>query len=293
MRDFDESNITDAVLERFSGTPDPRLKSVMQSLVRHLHAFVRDVEPSFDEWKLAIDYLTRTGQMCSDVRQEFILLSDTLGVSMLVDAINHRQPAGATQTTVLGPFYVQNSPEVPNGSDIRGGIEGEPLLVEGTVWSAGGGPLANALVEVWHSDADGYYDVQKAEMNEHALRACLRADTDGRFRFWSIMPKFYPIPDDGPVGEMLAATARHPNRPAHVHFMISAPGHDTLVTHVFAEDSPYLDSDAVFGVKTSLISRFAQEPPGIAPDGRRMEQPWRHLRYDFGLKRAGTAASAA
>lgn len=284
MRDFDEHNITDAVLEQFDKTPDPRLKQVMQSLVRHLHAFVQEIEPSFAEWGQAIDFLTRTGRMCSDVRQEFILLSDTLGVSMLVDAINHRQPAGATETTVLGPFYVQGAPEVPNGADIGGGMEGEPLLVEGMVTSAGGVPLAGAVVDVWHSDADGYYDVQRPELAEHALRARLRSDAEGRFRFWSIMPKFYPIPDDGPVGEMLAATARHPNRPAHVHFMISAPGHDTLVTHVFAEDSPYLDSDAVFGVKSSLIRPFLERPPGQAPDGRRMPRPWRHLHYDFGLK---------
>ncbi|MCK8787360.1 intradiol ring-cleavage dioxygenase [Roseomonas sp. NAR14] len=292
MRDFDESNITTAVLDRFDGTPDPRLKAVMQGLVRHLHAFVREVEPSFGEWRQAIEYLTRTGQMCSDVRQEFILLSDTLGVSMLVDAINHRQPAGATQTTVLGPFYVQDAPEVANGSDIAGGAEGEPLLVEGTVSAAGGGPLAGALVEVWHSDADGYYDVQKPEPDAHALRARLRTDAEGRFRFWSIMPRFYPIPDDGPVGEMLAATNRHPNRPAHVHFMISFPGYDTLVTHVFAADSPYLDSDAVFGVKTSLISHFARETPGTAPDGREMDRPWRRLNYDFGLKKTAVGTGA-
>lgn len=284
MRDFDEQNITEAVLERFEDTPDPRLKRVVQSLVRHLHAFVRDVEPSFAEWGQAIEFLTRTGKMCSDVRQEFILLSDTLGVSMLVDAINHRQPAGATETTVLGPFYVQGPPEVPNGAEISGGMAGEPLLVEGTVASAGGGPLTGAVVDVWHSDAEGYYDVQRPDLAEHAMRARLRTDAEGRFHFWSIMPTFYPIPYDGPVGEMLGATGRHPNRPAHVHFMISAPGHETLVTHVFAEDSPYLDSDAVFGVKTTLIRPFTEEAPGRAPDGREVPAPWRRLHYDFGLK---------
>ncbi len=284
MRDFDEGNITDAVLERFANTPDPRLKAIMQGLVTHLHGFVRDVRPTFAEWMLAIDYLTRTGHLCSDVRQEFILLSDTLGVSMLVDAINHQQPDGATQTTVLGPFYVSAAPEAPYGADISAGMDGTPLLVEGTVASSAGDHLAGALVEVWHSDTEGYYDVQQLPRDGYALRAKFRTDAAGRFRFWSITPKYYPIPHDGPVGEMLAATARHPYRPAHVHFMISAPGHETLVTHVFADDSPYLDSDAVFGVKTSLISRFVERPPGKAPDGWEMARAWRHLGYDFGLK---------
>src|SRR5918997_1304664 len=161
MRDFDETNITEAVLDRFEGTPDPRLKRVMQSLVRHLHGFVLDVEPSFEEWGAAVDFLTRTGQMCSDTRQEFILLSDTLGVSMLVDAINHRLPAGATETTVLGPFYLAGPPELELGADISPGMEGQPLYVEGTVRSTDGKPIAGATVDTWHSDADGYYDVQR------------------------------------------------------------------------------------------------------------------------------------
>jgi hydroxyquinol 1,2-dioxygenase len=291
MRDFDEHSITDAVLASFDGAADPRLKSVMQSLIRHLHGFVRDVEPTFEEWKIAIDYLTRTGQTCSDVRQEFILLSDTLGVSMLVDAIGHRQPEGATETTVLGPFYVEAAPEVAYGADISAGTEGAPLLVEGTIASLAGDRLAGALVEVWHSDAEGYYDVQQADLTQFSLRAKLKTDANGHFRFWSIMPKYYPIPDDGPVGDMLKATARHPYRPAHVHFMISAPGHETLVTHVFADDSPYLDSDAVFGVKNSLIAHFHDRPPGRAPDGRALAGGWRHLTYDFGLKPLAPNAS--
>jgi hydroxyquinol 1,2-dioxygenase len=293
MRDFDETNITEAVLDRFEGTPDRRLKRVMQSLVRHLHGFVRDVEPSFEEWGVAIDYLTRTGQMCSDTRQEFILLSDTLGVSMLVDAINHRRTAGATQTTVLGPFYVQGPPELPLGADISGGLEGEPLYVEGSVSSAGGGPVAGAVVDVWHSDKDGFYDVQRPELEEPTLRARFRTDAQGRFRFRSIMPEHYPIPYDGPVGEMLKATARHPYRPAHVHFMISAPGYETLVTHIFAEGDPYLDSDAVFAVKSSLIRDFTHEPSGTVSDGQRMDRPWRRLSYDFGLEPQARPAAAA
>ena len=280
MRDFDETNITAAVIEQFGAATDPRLKRIMTSLVQHLHDFVRDAEPTFEEWSCAIDYLTRTGQTCTDKRQEFILLSDTLGISMLVDAINHRMPEGATETTVLGPFYVDGPPELPLGADVSGGMAGEPLLVEGTVSSSDGAPLAGAIVDIWQADGDGYYDVQQPELEGMLLRARFRTDEEGRFRFRSIMPAYYPIPHDGPVGQMLAATKRHPNRPAHVHFMIAAPGHETLITHIFAADSPYLDSDAVFGVKNSLIAEFAHRPAGDAA-----ERDHRYLAYDFGLKR--------
>ncbi|KMO35717.1 intradiol ring-cleavage dioxygenase [Methylobacterium aquaticum] len=287
MRDFNEHTITQAVVDRFAETPDPRLKAILTSLVRHLHDFVRDVDLSFEEWQAGIAFLTRTGQLCDQHRQEFILLSDTLGVSMLVDAINHRMPEGATETTVLGPFYVAEAPERPNGADIAGPLEGTPLLVTGSVASADGRALAGATVDVWHADDDGSYDVQQLDaLGGLAGRAQFRTDAEGRFHFWTVMPAWYPIPADGPVGEMLNATSRHPNRPAHVHFMIAAPGHETLITHVFAADSPWLDSDAVFGVKTSLIAEFAEHPAGRAPDGRAMERPFRHLTYDFGLKAA-------
>ena len=293
MRDADEHTITAAVLDRCGDTPDPRLRQLVQAMVRHLHAFVQEVEPSFDEWSAAIDFLTRTGQMCSDTRQEFILLSDVLGVSMLVDAINHRQPAGATETTVLGPFHEAGAPQPAHGADISAGLPGEPLLVEGTVSSAAGQPLADAVVEVWQADRDGFYDVQRPELEASALRATFRTDGAGRFHFWSVTPAHYPIPDDGPVGQLLAATARHPYRPAHVHFMISAPGHEQLVTHLFAADSPYLDSDAVFGVKTSLIQPFELQPPGAAPDGRVLDTSWRRLRHHFGLKAVRAPVGAA
>ncbi len=292
MRDANEHTITDAVLDRFADTPDPRLKMLVQALVRHLHGFVREVEPTFDEWQAAVGFLTRTGQMCSDTRQEFILLSDVLGVSMLVDAVNHRQPAGATETTVLGPFHVAGAPQPAHGADISGGLPGERLLVEGTVTSASGDPVPGAVVEVWSADRDGFYDVQRTDLDGPALRAAFHTDGAGRFHFWTVMPAHYPIPDDGPVGALLAATARHPYRPAHVHFMISAPGHERLVTHIFAEGSPYLDSDAVFGVKTSLIEAFELKQPGTAPDGRVLDRPWRHLARRFGLKAAAARAAA-
>jgi hydroxyquinol 1,2-dioxygenase len=279
MRDFDEHNITDAVIGSLAQTKDIRLKTVMTSLVHHLHDFVRDVDLSFEEWSRAIDFLTRTGQMCSDKRQEFILLSDTLGVSMLVDAINHRMPEGATETTVLGPFFVEARPNQPLGADISGGLEGEPLLVEGSVASPDGTPLADANVDVWQADDDGYYDVQRPELQSALLRARFRTDAKGQFSFKSITPAFYPIPDDGPVGEMLGALGRHPYRPAHIHFMIGANGYETLITHIFNAESPYLDSDAVFGVKNSLIAEFSTDPRG----GRR-------LIYQFGLKPLAQAA---
>ena len=292
MRDLNEYTITDAVLERFAGTPDPRLKLLVDSLVKHLHAYVREVEPTFAEWQMAIDYLTRTGHMCVGGRQEFILLSDTLGVSMLVDAINHRMPDGATETTVLGPFHVADVPHVANGTDIGAGIPGERLLVEGSVSSAAGVPLPGAEIEVWQADDDGFYDVQKSELPGPALRTRLRTDAAGRFHYWSIMPADYPIPDDGPVGDLLKATNRHPWRPAHVHFMINAEGYEQLVTHVFVAGSQYLDSDAVFGVKQSLIRSYAERAPGEAPDGTLVSGPWRHLHYDFGLKPLAVPAAA-
>lgn len=284
MREFDEASLTEAVVRRFGETPDPRLRQVMQSLVRHLHAFIRDIEPSFEEWQAAITFLTRTGQKCDDTRQEFILLSDTLGVSMLVDAINHRAAAQATPTTVLGPFYVENPPVLPLGAELAATAPGERLHVSGRVTSAAGDPLAGAVLDVWQSDAEGFYDVQRPAGEAPLLRARFRADAQGRFHFWTVMPTAYPVPTDGPVGEMLEATGRHPMRPAHIHFMISAPGHETLVTHVFAEGDPYLDSDAVFGVKEALIRPFTRHEAGTAPDGRVMDRPWRSLTYDFVLR---------
>jgi hydroxyquinol 1,2-dioxygenase len=288
MSEVDETTITQAVLDRLTNCPSPRLRQVSEALVRHLHAFVREVEPTMDEWMTGIDFLTRTGQICSPTRQEFILLSDTLGVSMLVDAINHRFPGGATETTVLGPFYVQGH-DRPLGADISDGIGGEPLLVEGTVHDTAGAPVAGAVVDTWHSDQDGYYDVQRGD--ELTLRARFRTDDAGRFWFWSIVPSSYPIPNDGPVGEMLHAQGRHPYRPAHVHFKIGAPGCEELATHVFVAGDRYLDSDAVFGVKQSLIRELDRLPASEAPAGRAVDGPFARMCYDFVLARAVTAGT--
>jgi hydroxyquinol 1,2-dioxygenase len=284
MRNFDEASITEAVIARHAGCSDPRTKEIATKLIRHLHEFVRDVQPTFGEWMAAIDFLTRTGHMCDDKRQEFIILSDTLGVSMLVDAINHRQPEGATETTVLGPFYVEGVAESPLGADISGGVKGEPLFIEGTVRSSTGEPLAGAIIDIWNSSPEGLYDVQMPGQAGPAQRGRLRTDASGRFHCRTTMCASYPIPTDGPVGQMLAKLGRSPYRPAHVHFMIAAPGHETLVTHVFVAGDPYLDADPVFGVKDSLITEFVKEETVVGPDGQRMTLPHRFLRYDFGLK---------
>lgn len=294
MRNFNEHTITEAVLERMQQAPDPRVRQISEALVRHLHAFVREIEPTQEEWTAGIEFLTRTGHMCTDKRQEFILLSDTLGVSMQVDAINHRAPEGTTETTVLGPFYVQAAPHLPLGANISGELAGAPLFVDGTVASADGTPLANVTVDVWHADGEGFYDVQQIEdLESFAGRAQFRTGADGKFHFWTIRPVSYPVPHDGPVGDMLKAQGRHPYRPAHVHFMIVAPGHETLITHVFAAGDAYLDSDVVFGVKDSIISPYASQPAGRAPDGSVQDKPYEWLHYDFRLKKAAVAVAAA
>ncbi|CAE6755845.1 intradiol ring-cleavage dioxygenase [Paraburkholderia haematera] len=285
MRNFDENNITTAVIDRLAECTSPRARQISESLVRHLHDFVRDVEPTQEEWGEAIGFLTGVGKMCSDTRQEFILLSDALGVSMLVDAINHRLAKHATETTVLGPFYVENPPEYALG-DLIDTRPGPALFCEGKVTDVDGKPLAGAIVDTWHSDAEGFYDVQaEAGLKSLTGRARLRTDAEGRFWFRSIVPKFYPIPHDGPVGKMLEAQGRHPYRPAHVHFMISAPGYEKLITHVFLDGDPYLDSDVVFGVKDSLVKPLVAQQPGTTPAGHAVDAGTSLLHYDFALAR--------
>jgi hydroxyquinol 1,2-dioxygenase len=283
MRDLDENTITDAVLSAVGGAAEPRVRRLSEALVRHLHAFIREVEPTEAEWEAGIRFLTQTGQMCSETRQEFILLSDTLGVSMLVDAINHRQPSNATPTTVLGPFYV-SPPAHRNGEAIHGNLPGTPLYLSGTVSDPNGTPIADAVVDVWHSDQDGFYDLQKLEEHpDYAARGRFRTDAQGRFHLWTIRPAPYPIPADGPVGRMLERQGRHPYRPEHVHFVVEAPGCRRLVTHLFAEGDAYLGSDVVFGVKQALVRPYTAHEGGQAPDGRSMVGPWYSLEHDFRL----------
>jgi hydroxyquinol 1,2-dioxygenase len=283
MRDLNEENITDAVLERMSHAPDRRIRRISEALVRHLHGFIREVEPTEAEWAAGIEFLTATGHRCSAARQEFILLSDTLGVSMLIDAINHRLPGAATETTVFGPFYV-DAPEFAAGSDISGYSAGSPMYVSGTVRAVNGEPISGATVDIWHSDRDGFYDLQRAqERPGTAGRGRFHTDAHGVFHLWTVRPSAYPIANDGPVGKMLAAQGRHPFRPEHIHFMIQASGYRKLVTHLFASGDPYLDSDVVFGVKTSLIRRYEEHLRGAAPGGRTMEGVWFSLEHDFVL----------
>ena len=261
IRNFNDETLTAEVIRRMAGTPNPRLKEVMSSLVKHLHGFVREVRPTPEEWQAGIEFLTETGHWCKDGRQEFILMSDTLGVSMLVDFINYGKAEGATESTVLGPFFVEGAPELPLGANIaKPGTPGEPCAVTGTVKGLDGKPVANAVIDVWEAGGDGFYDVQKNEGVN--LRARFRSDAQGKFHFKCVRPPSYPVLHDGPVGKMLTATERHPMRPGHLHTMFTAPGYDTLVTHLFVKGDKYLDSDAVFGVKDSLIVDFEKSPSG-------------------------------
>jgi hydroxyquinol 1,2-dioxygenase len=274
--------ITRRVLESFAQTPSPRLRQVLESLITHLHSFALDVELTEQEWLTAIEFLTKTGQMCDGSRQEFVLLSDVLGLSMLTIDMNRPAGSGVTESTVLGPFFVDDAPAVPLGGDIARGAPGTPCWVDGTVTDPSGRPLAGARIDVWESDEDGFYDVQYSD-GRSAGRGHLFAGEAGDYRFWCVRPAPYPIPYDGPVGGLLQATGRSPMRPAHLHFMVEAPGHHTVVTHIFPRDTDHLVTDAVFGVRDSLIVDFIDELDGTAPDGREMSGPWSHARFDIVL----------
>ena len=283
MRNLDEDTITQAVLARHADAADARLREVMTSLVQHLHAFARDIRLTEAEWFAGVQFLTDVGHITDDKRQEFILLSDTLGLSMLVTALNNRKPRECTESTVFGPFHVEGSPDYPLGADVANGARGDPCYVRGRVLGLDGKPVPDAELQVWQADADGFYDVQYAGDHGHRARGTLHADAEGRFHFRSIRAEAYPIPHDGPVGRMLEALGRHPWRPAHLHFMITAPGFERLITHVFRDGDTYLDSDAVFGVRRSLIADWVEHPPGRTPDGGSSEIPFYTLDFDFVL----------
>ena len=282
-RDLVNEHLTQAVLASFDHSRSERFQQIMQSLVKHLHAFVSEVQLTEEEWFKGIDFLTRVGHITDDKRQEFILLSDVLGISMLVIGLNNKKPAGATESTVFGPFFVEGSPEFKNGDDISNGAPGEPCFIQGQVRSLTGESLPNALIEIWQADDQGFYDVQYQDLTQARCRGHLFSDANGHYSFWTVRPEAYPIPNDGPVGELLDAANRSPMRPAHVHFMIKVPGYQTLITHVFAEGDRYLDSDAVFAVRNSLIATFERHEPGIAPDGKQMTVPFYIMNYDFVL----------
>lgn len=289
MTNTTEDDITAEVLRRIEGTADPRLRQVMSSLVRHLHAFVKDVRLTEPEWFAGIQFLTRAGHMSGDMRQEFILLSDTLGVSMVVDLINHRNLGSATESTVFGPFHREGAPELPAGGNMAPlDKDGMPTIVSGRVLDIDGRPLQGALLDVWQTGTNGLYDSQDTGLNgELHMRGKYRTDAGGRYLIRTVRPVHYQIPSDGPVGDMLKATNRHPWRPAHIHFVVSAPGFESLTTHIFDDIDEYLKSDAVFAVKDSLICNFKRHD---APDADaallNIAPPFCTTSYDFVLKPA-------
>lgn len=276
--------ITAEALARLENCDDPRLKSIMTSVITHLHAVVREVEPTLEEWGQAIDFLTQVGHWCDDTRQEFILLSDTLAVSMLVDTLAHRKPDSATESTVLGPFHVPDAPELQFGANISKGRSGEPTLVTGRVLGIDGTPIANAKLDVWQASAEGLYDVQEIErFPDMNLRGIFYTDSEGQFGFCTEKPASYPVPTDGPVGVMLKALGRHAMRPAHIHFMVSAEQHQPLTTHLFVRGDPYLESDAVQAVKDSLIVDFKQLDDPVEAEQFGISSPYFRVNEDFRL----------
>ncbi|OUL98298.1 dioxygenase family protein [Variovorax sp. JS1663] len=290
MADYNQDSITQDVLDAFAKTPDPRLRELITALVKHIHAYAREVDLKPGEWLAAMKFLEATGRISTDKRPEFILLSDTLGLSMMVVALDQARASGpaqgateATEATVEGPFYWAGAPEQPLGADIRGDARGEPTFYMGRVTDVHGAPLEGALLDVWSGDGEGKYDVQLSSEPTMAARGRFRTDAQGRYWFWSIRPAYYPIPDDGPVGDMMRATERSIYRPGHIHLQVSAPGHVTLTTQVFVGGSPYIEQDAVFGKRDSLVVDFESHPPGKAVDGREMPVPYYSASFDVRL----------
>lgn len=290
---FEAGRSAEVVIDRMGPKTDPRLREIMSVVVRHLHDAVREANITSEEWMAAIRFLTDTGHMCTEWRQEFILLSDVLGVSMLVDALNHQRPEGSTENTVLGPFHVSDAPRYAHGDNICLDGKGEPLVVRGRVVDTEGRPVAGATLDVWQANEDGFYDVQqKGVQPDFNLRGIFESDANGNYWFRSCKPRWYPIPDDGPVGKMLGALDRHPNRAAHLHFIVSAPGYDRVITHIFTPDCPYLPEDAVFGVKHSLIADFRKvdDPAQAAELG--FDGPYWSVEWNFVLARTDQLAHA-
>ena len=295
MRQFNEDTLTEAVRARFQDTKNPRLRQIVASLVKHVHAFAKDVQLTEEEWFDGIKFLTAVGQKCDDKRQEFILLSDVLGLSMMVVALNHKTQPGATEATVLGPFFAHGAPEFEYGADLTktATMKGEPTWVTGRVLSVDGKPVPNATLDVWQAKADGIYDVQDPKA-EFELRGRIKANAEGRYAFKSYKPMFYGVPTDGPVGELLRATGRHPMRPAHMHAIVSAPDYQQVITHVFVEGDPYLDSDVVFAVKDSLIAKYKKIDSADEAKKLGMPCPFTKLEFDFRLSPvSGVKARAA
>jgi hydroxyquinol 1,2-dioxygenase len=282
-----EENVTDLAAARWGTAHDPRLAEIMQALVRHLHDFAREVRLTEPEWMAAIQWLKHTGQISDDKREEFILASDVLGLSMLVVQMNHRLDPQATPATVLGPFHIDGSPEFDYAGDMSDGLPGTPLYLHGTVRDLAGNPVAGGVLDVWQADTDGAYEVQIPDVDEARLRAKYTTREDGSYCIRTIAPLGYTIPMDGPVGDLIGRTEISHFRPAHIHFLINVPGYEPLITHLFREGSQYLDSDVVFGTKQELVVRFDEREAGPTPDGATSEVPWAEARYDFVLQPLG------
>jgi hydroxyquinol 1,2-dioxygenase len=280
-----EDNITDLAVERWATARDPRTAELLTALVRHLHAFAREVRLTEDEWMTAIQWLNRTGQISDEKREEFILTSDVLGLSMLVVQMNHRLDPAATPATVLGPFHIEGSPELDFGADMSEGLTGTPLYLHGTVRDLDGNPVAGGVLDVWQADTEGAYEAQIPDIDEARLRAKYTTREDGGYCVRTIAPKGYTIPMDGPVGELISQTEISHFRPAHIHFLINVPGYEPLITHLFQEGAEYLDSDVVFGTKQELVVAFEEREPAATPDGGKSDEPWLEARYDFVLQR--------
>jgi hydroxyquinol 1,2-dioxygenase len=279
-----EENITELATERWATARDPRLAELMTALVRHLHDFAREVRLTEAEWMAAIQWLTRTGQISDDKREEFILASDVLGLSMLVVQMNHRLDPAATPATVLGPFHIEGSPELGHGGDMSQGLPGTPLFLHGTVRDLAGNPVPNAVLDIWQADNEGLYESQHAEVDEARLRGKYTTGEDGSYCVRTVAPLGYTIPMDGPVGELISRTAISHFRPAHVHFLLDVPGFEPLITHLFQAGADYLDSDVVFGTKQELVVPFEPREPGPTPDGGAIDERWLEGRYDFVLQ---------
>ena len=289
-----EENLTDIVAERWKNIPDPRLRQIMTAAIRHLHAFVREVEPTEAEWFTAIDWLTRTGKVCTDKRQEFILASDVFGVSMLVDAINHRLASGATPTTVEGPFHVANAPELADGGNMAQDAPGVPCFVTGKVRGLDGRPIGGAVLDLWQTDGEGFYEAQRDNIEGTWMRGLYYSQPDGSFVVRTVAPIAYTIPMDGTVGELMERTNISHMRPAHIHFCVTAPGYSRLVTHLFQQGDDFIETDVVYGVKEPLIVAFQTREAGTkAPNGETVGEPFYVINYDFVLEQAAATAVAA
>jgi hydroxyquinol 1,2-dioxygenase len=286
------ADFTKSVLKRWEDIPDPRLREVMQSAIKHLHGFVSDVKPTGAEWFKAIQFLTAIGHKCDDKRQEFILASDVMGVSMLIDDINNRRVAGATPSTVEGPFHIPDAPEVAHGADMAKGAPGIPCFVSGTVRGLNGEPVGGAILDLWQTDGEGLYEEQRRTA-EPWMRGIYRSKPDGSYSIRTVAPISYTIPMDGPIGEFFGRTTMSHMRPAHIHFAISAPGYHGVVTHLFQKGDEYIENDVVYGVKAPLVVAFVKKPPGKASNGDTVDTEFYEVKYDFVLEEKQAALAAA